>query len=71
MNEAINVAARKDRSLLLMSFFTIWVMAWQVAAAGVNRLDLLQASGRYPPPAGASEILGVEGTLRGRGWRPL
>lgn len=32
----------------------------KVAAAGVNRLDLLQAAGKYPPPPGESEILGVE-----------
>lgn len=32
----------------------------EVAAAGVNRADLLQARGRYPVPAGASEILGLE-----------
>ncbi len=32
----------------------------KVAAAGVNRADLLQAAGRYPPPPGASEILGLE-----------
>jgi putative PIG3 family NAD(P)H quinone oxidoreductase len=32
----------------------------QVAAAGVNRADLLQAAGRYPPPPGASDILGME-----------
>ena len=31
-----------------------------VHAAGVNRLDLLQRAGRYPVPAGASDILGVE-----------
>ncbi len=31
-----------------------------VAAAGVNRADLLQAHGHYPPPAGASSILGLE-----------
>jgi putative PIG3 family NAD(P)H quinone oxidoreductase len=31
-----------------------------VHAAGVNRADLLQAAGRYPPPPGASEILGME-----------
>ena len=31
-----------------------------VAAAGVNRADLLQAAGRYPPPPGASDILGME-----------
>ncbi|WP_426988410.1 NAD(P)H-quinone oxidoreductase [Pseudarthrobacter sp. Y6] len=32
----------------------------QVAAAGVNRADLLQRQGHYPPPPGASEILGLE-----------
>jgi putative PIG3 family NAD(P)H quinone oxidoreductase len=31
-----------------------------VRAAGVNRADLLQREGHYPPPAGASEILGME-----------
>ena len=31
-----------------------------VAAAGVNRADVLQAAGNYPPPPGASEILGME-----------
>jgi putative PIG3 family NAD(P)H quinone oxidoreductase len=32
----------------------------KVIAAGVNRADLLQAAGSYPPPPGASEILGLE-----------
>ena len=32
----------------------------KVAAAGVNRADLLQRRGFYPPPPGASEILGLE-----------
>ena len=32
----------------------------KVSAAGVNRADLLQAAGLYPPPPGASEILGME-----------
>jgi putative PIG3 family NAD(P)H quinone oxidoreductase len=32
----------------------------KVRAAGVNRADVLQAAGRYPPPPGASEILGME-----------
>ena len=31
-----------------------------VAASAVNRADLLQAAGMYPPPPGASEILGME-----------
>ena len=32
----------------------------KVGAAGVNRADLLQAAGYYPPPPGASELLGME-----------
>lgn len=32
----------------------------QVRAAGVNRADVLQRMGRYPPPPGASSILGLE-----------
>ncbi|CBZ52144.1 NADPH:quinone reductase and related Zn-dependent oxidoreductases, related [Neospora caninum Liverpool] len=32
----------------------------QVKAAGVNRMDLLQKRGKYPPPLGASPILGPE-----------
>ncbi|MCB9665669.1 MAG: NAD(P)H-quinone oxidoreductase [Alphaproteobacteria bacterium] len=31
-----------------------------VRAAGVNRADLAQKAGRYPPPPGASPILGLE-----------
>ncbi|MGY1651940.1 NAD(P)H-quinone oxidoreductase [Geodermatophilus sp. SYSU D01119] len=31
-----------------------------VAATAVNRADLLQRAGNYPPPRGASEILGLE-----------
>jgi putative PIG3 family NAD(P)H quinone oxidoreductase len=31
-----------------------------VICAGVNRADLLQAAGNYPPPPGASQILGLE-----------
>lgn len=49
----------------------------KVTAAGVNRADLLQASGNYPPPPGASEILGLEvsGTIHSVGdgathWSP-
>src|SRR5215210_8236651 len=38
----------------------------EVAASAVNRADLLQRQGRYPPPAGASDVLGLEcsGTVR-------
>jgi putative PIG3 family NAD(P)H quinone oxidoreductase len=32
----------------------------RVRAAGVNRADLLQRQGLYPPPPGASDILGLE-----------
>ncbi|HEU0131138.1 MAG TPA: NAD(P)H-quinone oxidoreductase [Mycobacteriales bacterium] len=31
-----------------------------VAAAGVNRADLLQRQGFYPPPPGASDVMGLE-----------
>lgn len=47
----------------------------QVRATAVNRADLLQRAGHYPPPPGASEILGLEcaGVVTGvgaevRGW---
>jgi tumor protein p53-inducible protein 3 len=49
----------------------------EVRAAAVNRADLMQARGNYPPPPGASEILGLEmaGVVREvgeavSGWRP-
>lgn len=32
----------------------------EVVAAGVNRADLVQAAGKYPPPPGESEIIGLE-----------
>lgn len=32
----------------------------RVRAAGVNRADILQRQGRYPPPPGAPETLGLE-----------
>ncbi|ANF85452.1 NAD(P)H-quinone oxidoreductase [Pseudomonas antarctica] len=32
----------------------------RVAAAGLNRADLLQRAGLYPPPPGASHVLGLE-----------
>src|SRR5437763_2365124 len=37
----------------------------RVTASGVNRADLSQIAGRYPPPPGESDILGLEvsGTL--------
>ncbi len=32
----------------------------RVKAAGINRADIMQREGNYPPPAGASPILGLE-----------
>ena len=47
-----------------------------VVASAVNRADLLQRQGFYPPPPGASDVLGLEcsGTVRAVGpgverWR--
>lgn len=41
----------------------------RVHCAALNRMDLLQAAGKYPVPAGASEVLGVEvsGTIVAKG----
>lgn len=36
----------------------------EVAAAGVNRPDVMQRKGMYPPPAGAPETLGMEAAGR-------
>ena len=43
----------------------------EAAAAGVNRADLMQRQGRYPPPPGAPDGLGLEcsGTVRAVGDR--
>ncbi|MCB1437646.1 MAG: NAD(P)H-quinone oxidoreductase [Rhodobiaceae bacterium] len=43
----------------------------KVAAAGVNRPDVVQRKGSYPPPKGASDIPGLEfaGTVVARGAR--
>ena len=32
----------------------------EVAASGLNRADIAQKAGAYPPPPGASPILGLE-----------
>src|SRR5580704_3946157 len=49
----------------------------KVAAAGVNRPDVIQRKGLYPPPAGATDIPGLEvaGEVVGLGaavtrWKP-
>ncbi|MBY8851790.1 alcohol dehydrogenase catalytic domain-containing protein, partial [Saccharothrix sp. MB29] len=48
----------------------------EVAATAVNRADLLQRQGHYPPPKGTSDVLGLEcsGTVAAvgegvRDWR--
>src|SRR5215469_2030389 len=48
-----------------------------VRYAGINRADLIQRQGFYPPPSGASPILGLEcaGVVAAagsevKGWRP-
>ncbi|MGZ7222979.1 alcohol dehydrogenase catalytic domain-containing protein, partial [Streptococcus pyogenes] len=48
----------------------------KVLAAGVNRPDVLQRAGAYPPPAGASDIPGLElageivsGDVQGSGFK--
>ena len=63
--EAPNISFGPDEALI------------EVRAAAVNRADLMQARGNYPPPPGASEILGLEmaGVVREvgeavSGWRP-
>jgi putative PIG3 family NAD(P)H quinone oxidoreductase len=49
----------------------------RVRAAGLNRADILQRQGFYPPPPGASEIIGLECAgevaavgAKVTGWRP-
>lgn len=41
----------------------------RVQAAGVNRADIFQRQGKYPPPRGASDVLGLEicGEVAARG----
>ncbi len=41
----------------------------EVAAAGLNRADLLQRAGQYPPPPGAPGVAGPRGLRHGRGPR--
>jgi putative PIG3 family NAD(P)H quinone oxidoreductase len=52
--EALHVAERRDPHA------GDGEITIRVTAAGVNRADLLQRMGHYPPPPGASDILGLE-----------
>ena len=69
MNEqtmkVIEVARPGDSSVLEMGERPIPVpksgeVLIKVAAAGMNRADVMQRNGHYPPPPGASDILGLE-----------
>ncbi|KAF4794089.1 quinone oxidoreductase PIG3 [Turdus rufiventris] len=42
----------------------------KVSASALNRADLLQRRGKYPPPKGASDILGLEAAGRVAGLGP-
>jgi NADPH:quinone reductase-like Zn-dependent oxidoreductase len=39
-----------------------------IAAAGVNRADLMQRQGFYPPPPGAPPYPGLSARVRSRPW---
>jgi NADPH2:quinone reductase len=52
-----NVLVPEQRSLPSLAAGQVLV---KVAAAGVNRPDVMQRQGLYPPPAGASDIPGLE-----------
>ena len=58
------VIAEKGRPLTLGTVDTPEVtendILIEVKAAGLNRADLIQREGRYPPPPGASPIMGLE-----------
>jgi len=58
------IVVREDRSLALQEVggpeLREGEVLVRVRAAGVNRADLAQRAGSYPPPTGASEILGLE-----------
>ena len=63
--KAITIAAPGDESCMKLAEVDAPAMRpgclrIRVVAAAVNRADLLQRQGLYPPPPGASEILGLE-----------
>ena len=69
MNEqtmkVVEIARPGDSSVLEMGKRPIPVpksgeVLIKVAAAGMNRADVMQRNGHYPPPPGASDILGLE-----------
>ena len=44
----------------LMIILRLKLVFYQIRAFGLNRMDISQREGKYPPPAGSSDILGVE-----------
>lgn len=63
--KAINVETHDDKPVLVLQdcerpTLSSGEVLVEVHAAGVNRADLLQAAGHYPPPPGESEIMGLE-----------
>ncbi|KAA8719758.1 NAD(P)H-quinone oxidoreductase [Corynebacterium spheniscorum] len=64
MKAIIVQAEKEDRDLIYTDVEKPTLQSGEVlvkvAAAGVNRGDILQAAGHYPPPPGASEIMGLE-----------
>ena len=78
---AITIPAPGDADALILAEVPAPVLAAdevlvQVAAAGVNRADLMQRQGFYPPPPNSSPYPGLEvsGTIsilgeRATGWK--
>jgi tumor protein p53-inducible protein 3 len=62
--KAINIISQKGPSIEIGEVPTPQLgpnqILIKVKAAGINRADLLQKEGKYPPPPGASELLGLE-----------
>lgn len=63
--KAIEIAAKGGPEVLRWAdrpepAFAAGEVLIRVAASGVNRPDVLQRKGHYPPPAGASDIPGLE-----------
>lgn len=44
----------------IMAPRNIGMCTHRTKAAGVNRADCMQREGKYPPPAGASTVIGLE-----------
>lgn len=56
-NGAADVLAIEQRQIPVPQAHELLI---KIAAAGVNRPDVMQRMGAYPPPAGAGDVLGLE-----------